>query len=526
MTFLPIVDRELREGARRKSTRYIRLIVAAVALVMSLFQIVFMPLFTRSASSVGSTGFAIMTGYAFVLCLLSGIFNTADCLSEEKREGTLGLLFLTDLRGYDVVLGKLASQMIHLGYALLAIIPAAALPMLLGGVTGGELWRISLALLNLLFFSMAAGMFSSALCKKAGRAVILAAVIVTVACILSPLIQFIANQVSNYTSTARLPWFNGFSPAEAYGRAMESSFAREPGRFWTSLGVLHLFAWLLIIIASWWLPRSWQDKPRGPSLFASALPVSSGVEAAASQSRTERRRVLLDTDPLQWLVGGRRGLRGTLWVIAVVWGGISIVSTALMSDDGIPVVLVSGWIALFVTKLLFAFEACRFFADTRRAGAFELLLGTPINANKFVNAQWKSLWGSFGPPLLTALGVGFLCVLYGVIISMTKSEEMGVIGTIGIVATLGVALIEVMDFVAMGWLGMWLALTMRKPHLAAGATILYVIILPSVTVCYAWMFGFVVDVILIAVFATKMRMDLRHLVLERPALQAERQAGG
>ena len=33
MTFLPIVDRELREGARRKSTRYIRLIVAAVALV-------------------------------------------------------------------------------------------------------------------------------------------------------------------------------------------------------------------------------------------------------------------------------------------------------------------------------------------------------------------------------------------------------------------------------------------------------------------------------------------------------------
>ena len=111
MTFLPIVDRELREGARRKSTRYIRLIVASVALVMSLFQIVFMPLFTRSASSVGSTGFAIMTGYAFVLCLLSGIFITADCLSEEKREGTLGLLFLTDLRGYDVVLGKLASQM-------------------------------------------------------------------------------------------------------------------------------------------------------------------------------------------------------------------------------------------------------------------------------------------------------------------------------------------------------------------------------------------------------------------------------
>ena len=43
MTFLPIVDRELREGARRNSTRYIRLIVAAVALVISLFQLAIMP---------------------------------------------------------------------------------------------------------------------------------------------------------------------------------------------------------------------------------------------------------------------------------------------------------------------------------------------------------------------------------------------------------------------------------------------------------------------------------------------------
>jgi len=34
---------------------------------------------------------------------------TADTLSGESREGTLGLLFLTDLRSWDVTLGKLAS---------------------------------------------------------------------------------------------------------------------------------------------------------------------------------------------------------------------------------------------------------------------------------------------------------------------------------------------------------------------------------------------------------------------------------
>jgi len=157
MTFLPIVERELREGARRNSTRYIRLGVAAVALAIGLFQLAFLPFFMGFGRTSGTGGFLVMTGYAFLLAVLAGVFVTADCLSGEKREGTLGLLFLTDLRGYDVVLGKLAAQFIHLGYALIAIIPAAALPLLFGGVTGGEVWRISLALLNLLFFALAAG---------------------------------------------------------------------------------------------------------------------------------------------------------------------------------------------------------------------------------------------------------------------------------------------------------------------------------------------------------------------------------
>ena len=50
--------------------------------------------------------FTVLNAIAFIFCLLAGVFLTADCLSEEKREGTLGLLFLTSLKGYDVVLGK------------------------------------------------------------------------------------------------------------------------------------------------------------------------------------------------------------------------------------------------------------------------------------------------------------------------------------------------------------------------------------------------------------------------------------
>jgi ABC-type transport system involved in cytochrome c biogenesis permease component len=90
----------------------------------------------------------------FVFCLFSGMGSTADCLSEEKREGTLGLLFLTDLKGYDIVFGKLLATSLHTIYGLLATFPIFSLVLLIGGVRGGELLQLGLALLNTLFFSL------------------------------------------------------------------------------------------------------------------------------------------------------------------------------------------------------------------------------------------------------------------------------------------------------------------------------------------------------------------------------------
>src|SRR6266404_3698107 len=161
MTFLPIVERELRAAARRKSTYRIRSWTALLAIVISSFSLIFL-LLARGRGGLGNPLFTYLTGYAFGLCLLAGIFLTADCLSEEKREGTLGLLFLTDLHGYDVVLGKLVAMLVSALYGLLALLPITALPLLLGGVTVDEFWRTALALVNALFVSLAGGIWVSA----------------------------------------------------------------------------------------------------------------------------------------------------------------------------------------------------------------------------------------------------------------------------------------------------------------------------------------------------------------------------
>ena len=139
MTFLPIVERELRVAARRPGTFWLRLLVAFGVIVVAAW--IFLVWQNQSQSEVGKVIFRALTGGLMVYCLLAGVRATADCLSEEKREGTLGLLFLTDLRGYDVVFGKLVANSLAVFYGVLAVLPVLAIPLLMGGVTVGEFGR-------------------------------------------------------------------------------------------------------------------------------------------------------------------------------------------------------------------------------------------------------------------------------------------------------------------------------------------------------------------------------------------------
>src|SRR5262245_53284191 len=107
--FLPIVERELRVASRKRSTHWVRIGGALVALVIGsgFLLLTMVTSFGFGTSSLGQGLFAVLTWLGLAATLAAGLFFTSDCLSEEKREGTLGFLFLTDLSGYEVALGKL-----------------------------------------------------------------------------------------------------------------------------------------------------------------------------------------------------------------------------------------------------------------------------------------------------------------------------------------------------------------------------------------------------------------------------------
>src|SRR5215213_1930096 len=169
MTLLPIVDRELRVASRRRGTYWTRFSAGLLAIVLSAWA---WAMFIRQpANETGLAVFVALSIVAYIYSLIVGAVATADCLSEEKREGTLGLLFLTDLKSYDIVLGKLAATSLGCIYGLLSLFPIMGVPLLMGGVAPAEFWRVILVCVNNLFLSLTLGMFCSAVCKDERKSI-------------------------------------------------------------------------------------------------------------------------------------------------------------------------------------------------------------------------------------------------------------------------------------------------------------------------------------------------------------------
>src|SRR5215468_7932706 len=128
VTALPILRRELRVASRRSATYWSRFRTALAGVVPTVLLLVG-AIQAASPAQIGAHIFYALSFLSFLFALLVAVWLPSDSLSAEKREGTLGFLFLTDLKPYDVVLGKLAASSLTGVYALVALLPILAIPL-------------------------------------------------------------------------------------------------------------------------------------------------------------------------------------------------------------------------------------------------------------------------------------------------------------------------------------------------------------------------------------------------------------
>lgn len=103
MVLLPILAREARRAAKRPVIYRFRLAAVFFAVFMGIYLLI------QASAAIGRDIFQILVWIAFAFCLFSGVMFASGLLCQERRDGSLALLFLTRLTGLDVILGKLAA---------------------------------------------------------------------------------------------------------------------------------------------------------------------------------------------------------------------------------------------------------------------------------------------------------------------------------------------------------------------------------------------------------------------------------
>jgi hypothetical protein len=518
MNCLPILDRELRVAARKRSTFWFRVAAAGTGIVIgsggltvSLFQ-------RTSPSQIGTALFYILTWTCMAAGMAAGLFFTSDCLSEEKRDGTLGLLFLTELRGYDVVLGKLIATSLRAFYALLAVLPILAITQLMGGITGAQYWKSALGLVNGLLFSLSAGLLISALSRDSQKALAGTLFVLLLLSLGGPLADGI-------TAGLKKRGFQALWSLSSPGYVLVAASAWGRSGFWQAVMVNQLLAGAMFVLASVLVPHSWQTRKS-----AGATAVQDWRHAWKYGSPRRRARLhqrLLEPQPIAWLVSRERWQSLALWVVAIlITGGFA---AALISNAPREVWIL--WMSLggVFTLILYiwaASQSSRFLVEARRGGFLELLLVTPINERQIVRGQWRMLTAMAGMPVLlllavhlagstlaqlsyqrlisssgpvAAVGTGtnrVTIVTNQVIIigptrvsvnTPTNSPGTGIgSGSGSVVRDLGIAIgtgtaatvSTVANLLALCWFGMWMGMTSKSANLATLKTIVFVQVIP------------------------------------------------
>jgi ABC-type transport system involved in multi-copper enzyme maturation permease subunit len=538
MNFLPVVERELRVLARRPTTTWLRF-YAALGIVL-----VWLLLLTGARNTapaeLAQRLFIAFGVLALGFCLLAGIFLTADCLSEEKREGTLGLLFLTDLRGYDVVLGKLIATSVQSVYGLMAVFPILALPLMMGGVGAGEFWRMVLVLLVTLLLSLGLGMLSSALNRDARQAMGAAFLAMLVLAGVLPVCWWLITILSgrSASSTLLLP-----SPVQAFRAAFDFCYRTRSGahEFWLSLDILAALGLGSLVFAAVVLPRAWQERS---SLLAARKPTEKTTGAAVCDEHLRQlgSMSLREHAPFCWL-GSRdhsttRLARLIMSPLFIVWTCFLLVAVSSSKYQvAFVVCLFLGYGLHQVFKYLAALEATRQVNEDSRSGALELLLVTPLRERDIIAGHARAFRRRFVP---LAVLVGAVNLLLSLAL-FAEPLHMGRVDTaIFLELFIGGLILLPLDFKAIETIGFCSALRAKRHSRAILATLGRVMGVPwaavfllvflmmgfrgspdTAAVVFALWFviGILTDVVIIVRAGETLRRGLRYCLTEETKIR-------
>lgn len=497
MTFSPIAARELLVAARNRRTFWVRFGMAGAAVLASLGIFVFISA-TGQGRAAAFLLFRILAWASFVFALGSGIWLTADAIGGERRDGTLGLLFLTDLTGWDVILAKLMAHGLTAVGAVVAAFPVMTVAWLFGGLSGDDMLRTFLAILNTLFVSLAVGLAMSAYPQRAGESLLLTAIWLGIGALVLPAVHWVLGSFGVPASANR--WFdaNLLTGFRSGAGVLLAGGKADPTRYWRAFWCLQSVGWGSLLFASIAVRR-----------WAQTL-----VPAREPQPPTGRRRFwmlpasgfradLLDLNPILGLIGTPPALALGVWLLVAMHTIAALAAWAAgLPPVGFYNLLLGGWfqsqpalqLALtgfgFGVRALFAWQATEFFAEGRRSELLQTVCTTPIKDEAILRGVWLALARTFQLPLtVAAIASAVPVVLYiyrptGLYVPGTAPVGVGTMARAVVVGAWVYWWLSLFaDLAAMIWSGSFLSLWLARRQVAFGITFFLGALLPQFFIC-------------------------------------------
>lgn len=422
---LPLLVRELRGQSRQIVTYWLR-VVAVAALLFCLVPIsVEMVL----GEQIGRFAFNRMNSILFACIWIFVPLLVADCISREKREGTLGLLFLTRLHGGSIIAAKGLAHGLRASTLLIASLPILAIPLLLGGVAFMDIVCAFILNAAAMLCALLSGLIASVLATRWSRAITLTVLLgivmlhtfLTAHSIILDGIAAPSFPLAWQRATAvgdpgpvlpagpawrgnvgvRSPVTGMAQVIMTPGRPLPPTAIKPSmasARLWAAVQMLGLSATELLLF---WL------------MAGRAL---RGMLSASGPTKTQRALERRFCTPIIWKERFRRSLRRSLernpigwleqyswsarltkwgWCLAVLIFEISAFNNAFTFDSyqhGGP------WLFPVLIGAM-ALSACNSFARERESGALELLLVSPLTERQIIGGRLMGLWMQVLPAL-------------------------------------------------------------------------------------------------------------------------------